>query len=506
MDDIKSRVESNKNSEQKISEKLMNKYLNDIKEEHVLLKILHQLQNNYSDENQNINITETLAQLMSQPEYDLSRDVINKVSRNEHLIRSLLDIVSESYVPKKEIKVLEINTTRGLMSSDIDSQLASSAIYPIDVNYTIAVKSIDDVPDNLKNKAFKMVEWKTEETVFPPDITSFELIVYKDSTDLWQLDTEQQLQETYDSLGNKGYLLSVFRYQLTEPELALNQMNGKKNLKNADLEQRISDYLRTAQSVGFSLIGRKSDSIGSMALLMRKILIKPTKPEKDCIVEIKSDSMDWFESLKEKLIEVKENDEKETNVWLIANDSPKNGMMGFINCLRLEPGGECVRCLFDCDQMTKMPINFNDKLFKELLNNDLPINVLRNGKLGTFRHLSLPASYDKRESDEYFLNLGPTRDLAALNWYDMKNLEPPQTVYSVSSLQTKQVKCNIYSAGMNFRDVMLATGINNYSSGQNLRHCLSNAKVVSFPDLRLCSLIACSASSSLVVDWTPERE
>ena len=61
------------------------------------------------------------------PNYDLSKDMINQVSKNEHLIRSLLDIVSENNVPKKEIKVLEINLTSGLLAKEVDNHLASAA-------------------------------------------------------------------------------------------------------------------------------------------------------------------------------------------------------------------------------------------------------------------------------------------------------------------------------------------------------------------------------------------
>ncbi|CAG2102821.1 unnamed protein product, partial [Medioppia subpectinata] len=86
-----------------------------------------------------------------------------KVSKNEHLIRSLLDIVSENNVPKKEIRVLEINLTNGLMAREVDNHLASAAIYPIDVNYTIALKSIDGIHDDYRNKSFKLMQWSPKQ-------------------------------------------------------------------------------------------------------------------------------------------------------------------------------------------------------------------------------------------------------------------------------------------------------------------------------------------------------
>ena len=446
-------------SKNELNDELVKNYLNDIKDDQILLKILNELYKGSLDENQNIDTNKMLTEFQTKPEYDLSLDVINKVSKNEQLVRTFLDIVSESYVPKKDIRVLEINLTNGIMAEEVDNQLATAHIYPIDVSYTIAVKSLDKLSDEYKGKAFKLIEWKSKESSFPPDVTSTDLVIIKDSQDLWEVDTEAHLQEAYDVVCNKGYVLAVFRYQLTEPELALNAMNGKKSLNNSDLEKRILEFVKTAQNLGFNLIGRKTDSIGSMSVLFRKVLSNVDPPSKENIIEINTNCNKWFETLKEKIIEMKEKEEKDENIWLIANDSPKNGIIGLINCLRLEPGGESIRCLFDYDNYVKLPIDFKEKPFSDILNNDLPINVLRNGKLGTYRHTTLPKDYDKVESNEYFLNIGQTRDLSGLQWFDMKNLASPEVAYDMINQEVKRIPINIYCTGMNFRDVMLATGM-----------------------------------------------
>jgi fatty acid synthase len=158
---------------------------------------------------------------------------------------------------------------------------------------------------------------------------------------------------------------------------------------------------------------------------------------------------------------MKESDEKE-NVWLIANDSQLNGVIGLINCLRLEPGGETLRCLLDFDNLIKFPLNFGDKPLNDILSNDLAINVLKNGKIGTYRHLILPKDYDKTESNEYFLNTSQNSlDLSSLQWVDSRGLVPPKHFFSFEKVDIpiKVVKFIIYSAGLNFKDVMVATGM-----------------------------------------------
>ena len=93
-----------------------------------------------------------------------------------------------------------------------------------------------------------------------------------------------------------------------------------------------------ALSVGFTLIGKKSDSIG-MTLLFRKIVIPPEITNKDTIIEISGNISQWFDLMKEKIISNQKEKVKE-NVWLIANGSQTNGILGFFNCLRLESGAE----------------------------------------------------------------------------------------------------------------------------------------------------------------------
>ena len=261
----------------------------------------------------------------------------------------------------------------------------------------------------------------------------------------------------YDSIIEKGFLISVFRYRLTEPEKTLKSMNGRQ-VTDEQLVQRINDFVKEAESVGFSVVCRKMDSIGSMALLLRKVTTKePRIPKNKNIIEITSKTDEWFERVKQFLIENKERDEKE-NIWLIGSHSAKNGVIGLINCLRLEPGGETIRCIFDYDNIIKLPINFREKPFSDILVNDLVVNVLRDGKLGTYRHLTLPKDYDQTLSDDYYLNTGLNRDLSSLQWYSLKNMSPKSEGFDLQNRKCDLVRCNIYSSGLNFKDVMFATG------------------------------------------------
>ena len=452
--------------ENPLDEELIHKYMSDMKDEYVLLKLMNEVFKLTSDENQNLkpgceeeSLKEMVADLQKKPEFDLSLDLINQVSKNEHLIRSLLDIVSENFVPKKEIKVLEINLTNGLFAEEVDNHLATAHIYPIDVNYSIAVKSVETLNESFRQKSFKISEWDLKKSVFPSDASMPHLLIVNDTTDLWELPLDEFAQEMYDTVMTKGFLLSVFRYKFTEPEITLNAINGKNHLSNADLDRRVKEFAAAAQKVGFSVIGNKSDSIGSMALLFKKVEGKePEVPNKKFVINIEDNHrQQWFQTIKDILLDKKENEKNTDNIWLIAKDSDLNGVVGLVNCLRLEPGGDSIRCIYDVDKQFKG--DFKDSPYYDILTNDLAINVLKDGKLGTYRHLTLPKDYDKVQSEDYFLNIGQNRDLSSLQWYDSKNLFKKDVFYDLSNKKVKQVRCNIYSSGLNFRDVMLATGM-----------------------------------------------
>ncbi len=99
-----------------VEEEILQQYIRDDKDEHIILKIFNSILNSITDENQNIQnrsidrtFNELINEIKNKPEFDITKDIINKVSTNERLIRPLLDIVSENNIPKKEIKVLEIS-------------------------------------------------------------------------------------------------------------------------------------------------------------------------------------------------------------------------------------------------------------------------------------------------------------------------------------------------------------------------------------------------------------
>ena len=168
------------------------------------------------------------------------------------------------------------------------------------------------------------------------------------------------------------------------------------------------------------------------------------------IIEITGNIKQWFDLVKQKMLS-NSKDRVKDNVWLIANESQINGILGFFNCLRLESGAENFKCIFNCSD-DRLDIDWNVKPFSDILANYLPINVIKDGKLGTYRHLSLNKDFDSKLSTNYYFN---GFDITNIKWFDLTHFRP---AVEHPSANIKLVKCEIYYSALNFRDVVIATG------------------------------------------------
>ena len=437
-----------------IKPEIIDRQRHDNSEHKVLLKILDRLSLE-TDDNGNV-VFNKVIDIENDSSYDMSRDVVNQVSKNERLIRTLIDIVSENNATKKKYKVTEINLTGDVLANEVESYLVNSQLMPTDVEYQLFVKSVDRVSEHMREKA---KQWNGKEV---PSLSTSDLVIYRDSEDLWELKTDDLIKHLNEAIDENGFLIIVGKYRLTEPEEAINSLVNA-NHTNYDLENRIQKLVKTLSDSGLHIIGSKSDAISTMAIMFRKVTEKKTIPENTEVIEVKSERDEmWFERIRESLQKSKDvldAGENPRNVWLIANDTNINGIVGLINCLRLEPGGQCFRCLFDMDSNIKLPIDWSSKPFSDILNNDLVINVIKDGKLGTYRHLRLPKDYDKTLSREYFLNQGANKDLSSLTWFDLTKLTPNIDPHDWTGKPIKVLPVKIYTSGLIFKDIMFATGL-----------------------------------------------
>ena len=259
-----------------ISTEQMEAYRHYDKETHVMFNILYDLYKSATDQNQNFTPDKHKTYINDlENRYDIQKDCVNDMTLNEKLIRSLTDIVSENNVPKKELKVTEINLSPNLFIKEVEQNMTFFQILPTHVDYNLIVKTEEDVSENFRRNA---MIWDLKDEI---QIKSSDLIILRDTQELWELSLEKCLKQLLASMIGNGFLLTVARFQLTEPELALNSvLNGKKIINNSDLKKRIQEITETAEKLGLNLICSKSPIQSQQWLYSSEKLKTKTKSQK----------------------------------------------------------------------------------------------------------------------------------------------------------------------------------------------------------------------------------
>ncbi|CAG2101282.1 unnamed protein product [Medioppia subpectinata] len=275
-----------------------------------------------------------------------------------------------------------------------------------------------------------------------------------DYIELWEMDLQDLMEDMSDAIKTNGFLLTVFRYKLTEPEIALNSLFGN-SVTNSDLEKRINQFIACAKGMQFRVICSKCDTIGSKAVLFRKVR-EPILPDKQNVINFNGTCEQWFPVLKDRLLMASELGADSPRVWLIADDSCINGVMGLAKSLRLEPGGEYFRYIFIYNKNIANPdIDFKAKPFSDILANDLVANVIRDERLGSYRYQRFGKDYDKIVTNEYYLGLGKGRELSSLEWTNAANAP---TAYDVNNKLCQLVHIRVYCSSIIFRDIYTVSG------------------------------------------------
>lgn len=217
------------------------------------------------------------------------------------------------------------------------------------------------------------------------------------------------------------------------------------------------EFLDTAKSVlngkGF-ILSRETDLASKLPADLQLLGVIQTENEKICmlqfiknqyakpetVIKISQNVDEWLEPLKAAI--------KSGSVLIYSQNEKLSGILGLVNCIRKEPNGDRLKCVF-IDDETALKFDVEHPFYQAQLKLGLATNVLINGKWGSYRHLKInEVKVVKPRSAHYFANCLVKGDLSTLTWlYGPQNKE---------NLNHNHVR--IQYASLNFRDVMLATG------------------------------------------------
>ncbi|XP_049809979.1 fatty acid synthase isoform X1 [Schistocerca nitens] len=197
----------------------------------------------------------------------------------------------------------------------------------------------------------------------------------------------------------------------------------------------------------WELVARQDTGLHSFVLLR-----KPMVSDYAVQIQVTEKNFDWVEPLKSAM---KQSETEGTKILIVCCGENQCGIVGMINCIKQEPGGNNVRCVFVQDE--KAPaFSKSHEVYAAQLRKNLVLNVLKNGIWGSYRHMHLDSvlkdSATALQVEHAYINALTRGDLASLRW-----IEGPLTYYRPERFPGKEL-CHVYYAPLNFRDVMLATG------------------------------------------------
>ncbi|KAF7493890.1 Fatty acid synthase [Sarcoptes scabiei] len=423
-------------------------------EREILMQILIQYLRCLIDENQNLrNVGEEKMKrsilkriLMTENNQDIHLDLLNSCHKNCRMMRSTLDVINENGL--RNLTVIETVADGEIMIDDLVHHMSDHFHYPLVVDYHLVIENENrnKIPDSMRESVQQIYEWQISDghkTTWPTIEKLSDLLVYRDCLQLNTNNLEELIQNFVLNMKENGFLLAIFRDRFYDFEQLIHDSLDKNevDLKLSELGlQRIKSFIRLAESLGLSLISNKSDSLTSTCLLFRK-KINDIKPEMQSIVPIYFGSFDkWVNKLKQTFIEKKSRPKNE-NIWLLADDSHFNGILGMINCLRQEPGGDRFRCIFSLNAPLPQPIDFKQNFYRKVLENDLAVNVWCDNQWGSYRLLDLHRNYNLRETLDAYLDFGIKDNSMQLKWHHLMSAN--------ASPSRKQIKVHINFSDLN---------------------------------------------------------
>ncbi|XP_066056968.1 fatty acid synthase [Chamaea fasciata] len=357
-------------------------------------------------------------------------------------LRTCLDVALENMISHR-MKIVEVNAGSGQLFSRVKSILNAQPLLQVDYTATDSVlENLSAIETELQEAGVDSKQWDPS-SLPSGNLTDADLVVYNCSTSVL-VNTTEILSNLAAAVKEGGFVLL---HTLLKGE-TLGEIVSF--LTSPDLQQKHS-FLSEAQwedlfsKASLNLVAMKKSFFGSVIFLCRRQA--PVKTP--VFLPVDETNYKWVESLKEILA-----DPSEKPVWLTATSCANSGILGMVNCLRLEAEGHRIRCVFISNlnpSSTVPPTSLSSLEMQKIVQKDLVMNVYRDGKWGSFRHLLLEQAQPQELTEYAYVNVLTRGDLSSLRWI-------ASPLRHFQSTDRNVLLCKVYYASLNFRDIMLATG------------------------------------------------
>lgn len=353
-------------------------------------------------------------------------------------LRNCLDVVLENSTPGR-LKVLEV---LGGLSHIFSRAVNILNIQPrLQIDYTGSYISHDSDPSlytSMEKFGVTPALWNSTKEVAPLGLTKADLIICNCVLNN-NIPTKETLVNMASALKNRGFvLLHVLLKDNTIGE-TLAFLNSQNMLMT---QAKWEDLIAQAS---LNVVALKKSYYGTALFLCRKQCVTSNKKQ---ILSVDDPECQWVGPLQQTLTNA-----SDTTLWLTAMQHD-SGLVGMVNCLRQEAGGNRLRCAFVSNLSESSPspsFHPDNNDMASVIQKDMTMNVFRDGIWGTFRHQLIPQNLSEECTEMAYVNVLTTGDLSSLRW-----LASPLQYFK--SFDSNVMLCQVHFASLNFRDIMLATG------------------------------------------------
>ncbi|GFU22758.1 fatty acid synthase, partial [Nephila pilipes] len=443
-------------------EELIKNYVESHTDNHVLLTSLCDIMDSATYKDLGQKVENHISNYMFQRDLDL----LSQTLLQENPLRGVVDVVLENTI-SRNLEIVEVSDTSFPFCANIYDIVQTEQCKI--TNYTIA-HSKPNLLDmsRLPLGNINVSKWDPGTLLNFKDIDLF-VTKYLNCS---KQEYARTLENALVTIKDGGFIIALQRTRFVPAEMFFSAVGNtiESIYSESDLEQIFKD-------LKLRVICKKSDSLTSTLYLLRKI---PVKSYDDIVIPIVEGRYEkWVAELREKVIEITYQPNDPMRIWLVSEGTDCSGIIGLVNCLRLEPGGSSIRCVFIMEGATALP-QFSPKaqFYREIMENDLTMNVFKSNSWGTYRHFKMPEGTEGLELEHAYLNIVTRGNLSSLTWID----SPLKYLTQSSDIPL----CHVYYAPLNFKDVMLATGklsqsdtaTDNWSPGLEFSGRLDNGRRV----------------------------
>uniref|UniRef100_A0A8C6P2E4 Fatty acid synthase n=1 Tax=Nothobranchius furzeri TaxID=105023 RepID=A0A8C6P2E4_NOTFU len=410
----------------------------------------------------NGNLHAELQQVVVKERACLLQDQLLHGLLDDSALRHCLDVTTENCAPGR-IKVLEALSSDGQLFSRVVPLLNIQPMMHVD--YTATAASVDHLLPHkaaLEELGVASAQWDPESQLAPGGGGSVaDLVVCNHAWGPLRTDPRLLVANLVSGLRPKGFVLlhTLLKGETLGETIAFLSSTTQTSGRCGLLTQ--PEWENVFSEASLMVVAVRKSFYGSVLFLCRS----KSQSKQSLYLPVDSGDFMWVEKLKAAMA-----DASDTPVWLTARNT-YCGIVGLVNCLRQEPGGNRVRCMFvsNLNGSSASPtLQPDHESVQSVLEGDLVMNVFRDGQWGSFRHQLVSNDLKEEMTESAYVNVLTRGDLSSLRW-----IAAPS--HRLTSCSPTMQLCHVYYSSLNFRDIMLATGKlppDAIPGDQALQHCM----------------------------------